>query len=85
MSDEVLFTVHGNAALKVQRRSLEELDLEERKHLQEWVLTNPEVLGPGVLVITSEFDRSRVRPAHRWLIALTSSRWTLTDNSSSSN
>jgi hypothetical protein len=57
MYDEVLFTVRGDAASRVQRRSLDELDLEERKHLQEWVLANPEVLGPGVLVITSEFDR----------------------------
>ena len=57
MYDELLFTVEGDAALKVLRRSLEELDLEERKHLQEWVLKNPEVLGPGVLVVTSEFDR----------------------------
>lgn len=57
MYDELLFTVNGEAASKVQRRSMEELELEERKHLQEWVLANPEVLGPGVLVITSEFDR----------------------------
>ncbi len=57
MYDEVLFTVDGNAASKVDRKSLAELDLEERKHLQEWVLANPEVLGPDVLIITSEFDR----------------------------
>lgn len=47
MYDELLFTVNGDAASKVQRRSMEELELEERKHLQEWVLANPEVLGPG--------------------------------------
>ena len=31
--------------------------LRERAHLQEWVIANPEILGEGMLVITSEFDR----------------------------
>ena len=57
MHDEILFRVDGASAVKVQRRSLEELALEERKHLQEWILSNPEVLGPGTLIVTSEFDR----------------------------
>lgn len=57
MHDEILFRVDGASAVKVRRRSLEELALEERKHLQEWILTNPEVLGPGTLIVTSEFDR----------------------------
>ncbi len=57
MHDEILFRVDGASAVKVQRRGLEELALEERKHLQEWILANPEVLGPGTVILTSEFDR----------------------------
>jgi len=57
MHDEILFTVEQDKATKVERQSLEELALQERQHLQEWVLANPEIIGPGTIVITSEFDR----------------------------
>lgn len=55
--DEILFSVDGANARRVSRRGLEDLGLEERRHLQEWVLANPDVLGVGTIVITSEFDR----------------------------
>ncbi len=57
MYDEILFTVDKNKAVKIAREGLEELGLQERQHLQEWVLANPEIIGPGTVVITSEFDR----------------------------
>lgn len=57
MYDEVLFSVTGDQARQVDRIDLAALDLEERKHLQEWILANPGVIGPGVEVITSEYDR----------------------------
>lgn len=57
MYDELLFTVAGDKAIKVDRASLTSLDLHERAHLQEWILANPEVIGQDTVVITSEFDR----------------------------
>lgn len=57
MHDEILFAVEADKASKVERRGLDELGLQERQHLQEWVLANPEIIGPGSIVITSEFDR----------------------------
>lgn len=57
MYDEVLFTVEADKAERVDRVSMADLGLEERKHLQEWIISHPEVLGAGVKVITSEYDR----------------------------
>jgi hypothetical protein len=57
MAEELVFTVVGSDALAATRITLEEAGLREREHLQEWVLANPEILGPDVLIITSEFDR----------------------------
>jgi len=31
--------------------------MQERAHLQEWILAHPDVIGPGVKIITSEYDR----------------------------
>jgi hypothetical protein len=57
MGDELVFTVTGESALPASSITLSEAGLKEREHLQEWVIAHPEILGPGVLVITSEFDR----------------------------
>jgi hypothetical protein len=37
--------------------TLAQAGLKERDHLQEWVLAHPEIIGPGVMVVTFEFDR----------------------------
>lgn len=55
--DELVFTVSGSVASAVEQIDIEELGLTERAHLQEWVIAHPEILGPGVLVITFEFDQ----------------------------
>lgn len=53
VADELVFSVvHAVEAI-----SLADAGLREREHLQEWVLAHPEVLGPGILIVTSEFDR----------------------------
>jgi hypothetical protein len=36
---------------------LAEAGLRERRDLQEWVLKNPQILGPDILIVTMEFDR----------------------------
>jgi hypothetical protein len=57
VADELVFTVDGQTAHQATPISLADAGLRERDHLQEWVLANPRILGPGVLVVTSEFDR----------------------------
>ena len=52
----MLFTVAGSVAMPAQMISLEEAGLEQRADFQEWVLSNPAILGPAVRVITFEFD-----------------------------
>jgi hypothetical protein len=55
--DEVLFRVDADQATLVDRVELSDVELQERAHLQEWILAHPAILGPGVEIITSEFDR----------------------------
>ena len=57
MFDEFLLAVDAAASTKVTASSLPGLGLMERQHLQEWVLAHPELLGAGVAVVTSEFDK----------------------------
>lgn len=57
MFDEFLLAVEDGVSQKVTQSSLPDLGLMERQHLQEWVLEHPEVLGQGVRVVTSEFDK----------------------------
>jgi hypothetical protein len=54
---EQVFRVDDAVATQVTRVSLAEAGLRERQHLQEWVLANPDMLGEGVTIVTSEFDR----------------------------
>jgi len=52
----MLFTVAGSIAMPAQMISLEEAGLTERADLQEWVLSNPAILGSAVKVITFDFE-----------------------------
>lgn len=56
-TDELVFRVQDSVAQPARPITLAEAGLRERQHLQEWVLANPEMLGEGVLIITSEFDQ----------------------------
>lgn len=57
MTDERVYTVDGSAAQPATPVSLAEAGLKERSDLQEWVIAHPEILGPGIMVVTTEFDR----------------------------
>lgn len=37
------------------------LGLKEREDLQRWVTQHPEIIGDGLMVVTTEFDRWQVR------------------------
>ncbi len=50
-----LLAVEGATATSAVVTSLQEHSLLERLHLQEWVISNPSVLGDDVLVIASEY------------------------------
>ena len=47
----------GSAATAAESISLADAGFKEREHLQEWVLTHPEIIGPDVMIVTFEFDK----------------------------
>ncbi len=53
----MLFTVAGSVATPAQQVSLREAGFEERSDLEDWLLSNPEILGAGVKIVTFDFDR----------------------------
>ncbi len=57
MREERLIAVEGPRSTALTSVSLEGLGLLEREHLQQWILDNPDVLGDGTQIITSEYDQ----------------------------
>lgn len=53
----MVFTAHPGRADLARPITLAEAGLKERSDLQEWIRANPEILGPGVRIVTYEFDR----------------------------
>jgi len=43
-------------AKKIQAGSFSELKIWERRHIQEWIRINPELLGEDLLIVSIEFD-----------------------------
>lgn len=65
MSGERVYSVLGSTAVPARAVTLAEAGLRERSDLQEWVIAHPEILGPGVLVVSVEFDRWRAASGER--------------------
>jgi len=57
MPNEIVFEVRDSIAIRAVPIGLEEAGLRERAHLQEWVIAHPEVMGEGIMVVTTEYDR----------------------------
>ena len=57
MNSEVAFSVIGGNVEQLIEVSLEEIGFRERQDLQRWVEAYPEIVGPDLLAITTEFDR----------------------------
>jgi endonuclease NucS-like protein len=57
MVDALLFSVDGINAVPARRISLAEAGLLERKHLQQWVIDHPELIGRGIKVVAFEYGR----------------------------
>lgn len=47
---------NNNTLQKATVCTFKELNLEERKHLQEWIAAEPNSLGEDLLIIQKEFD-----------------------------
>ena len=45
-----------NRLVRLEKRRFDDLGLQERPHLQEWLVQTPEALGEDLLVIQKEFD-----------------------------
>ena len=54
---ELVFTVGAGQAEPSRPITLAEAGFKERADLQEWIRLNPSILGPGVRMVTMEFDR----------------------------
>jgi hypothetical protein len=52
---EQVFTVSNAIAIAAKPIGLADAGLKEREHLQEWVIANPQLLGPGVKIVAFEF------------------------------
>jgi len=44
-------------AKKINPGSFVDLNIWERQHIEEWIRTNPEMLGEDLLIVSIEFDR----------------------------
>jgi len=44
-----------NEAISITKRTFQELEFKERKHLQEWICKNTDILGERLLIIQKEF------------------------------
>lgn len=61
--EEISFSVdlETGAVESLSGMTLESAGLRERDDLQRWVAERPEIVGPGLLVVTTEFDRWELR------------------------
>jgi len=57
MSGEAAFRVVGGDVEQLEEVSLEEIGFRERHDLQHWIEAYPEIVGPDLLVVTTELDR----------------------------
>ena len=55
----MIFAVSGDLSKieKIQPGSFVDLQVWERRHIQEWVREHPEILGEDLLIVSTEFDR----------------------------
>ena len=55
----MILIVEKNKKIKeiVEESKFSELKIWERKHVEEWILEYPEILGENLLIVTTEYDR----------------------------
>lgn len=57
MGEEQIVMVDDSESCSLELVPLEDLALQKREHLQEWVMASRDVFGEGTRIITSEFDK----------------------------
>jgi hypothetical protein len=57
----LLVDLVSREASQMEELTLASAGLQERSDLQRWVTEHPELIGPGLLLITTEFDRWEIR------------------------
>jgi len=57
----LLVDLETNDVSRMEELSLVDAGLKERQDLQRWIIEHPELVGTGLLLITSEFDRWEIR------------------------
>ncbi|GAA1869631.1 endonuclease NucS domain-containing protein [Asanoa iriomotensis] len=57
MGSETVFTVDGVTSALATSVTMASEELQERKHLQQWIIDHPEVLGLDIKVVTMEYDK----------------------------
>jgi RecB family endonuclease NucS len=57
MNDEAAFSVVDNNIQQLIEVTLKDIGFKERHDLQRWIEDYPEIIGPDLLVVTTEFDR----------------------------
>ncbi len=60
MNSEVAFSVIDGNVQQLAKVSLEEAGFRERRDMQRWIEEYPEIIGPDLLIITTELDRWEV-------------------------
>jgi hypothetical protein len=57
--EQMIFSIANglDTAQKIPAGSFVELNIWERQHIEEWIRTNPEMLGEDLLIVSTEFDR----------------------------
>ena len=56
-TDMHMFTVDGAASAPMSQGRLEALGFLETKHLEQWVVDNPQVLGDDVKIVSTQYDK----------------------------
>jgi hypothetical protein len=57
LTSEAAFSVSNGNVEQLESVTLEEIGFKERENLQQWIEAYPEIVGPDLLVITTELDR----------------------------
>jgi hypothetical protein len=60
----LLIDLHSGDVTSMEEVTLASAGLKERQDLQQWLTAHPDLIAPGLLLITTEFDRWEVR-AHK--------------------
>lgn len=65
MAERFMYVVTDEGTVPAKAVSLAHLQFREVQDLEEWIVTHPEVLGPDVKIVATEFDRWQTEGGNR--------------------